>query len=145
VVTTAQPLPPRPLVQWLLLACTLLGLAVMHTVGHTSLGMAPHDAHPGMVAEVAAPVPNLAALGADARDSCPGGHCDPHDAMSGWSVCLAILQGFAAAVLLTLALLALGRSRGAMRQAEDGAVPASRAPPPRPTGLTIASISVLRI
>jgi hypothetical protein len=142
---TAQPLPPRPLVRWLLLACTLLGLAVMHTVGHTSVGMAPHDAHPGMVAEVAAQVPLAGLVAADSGDSCPGGHCDGHGAMSGWSVCLAVLQGFAAAVLLTLVLLALGRSRGAMRQAAGGAVPASRAPPPRPTGLTIASISVLRI
>jgi hypothetical protein len=143
---TAQPLPPRPLVRWLLLACTLLGLAVMHTVGHTSVGMAAHDAHPGMVAEVAAHVPSLAGrVAADAGDSCPGGHCDGHGAMSGWSVCLAVLQGFAVAVLLTLVLLALGRSRGIMRQAAGGTVPASRAPPPRPTGLTIASISVLRI
>jgi hypothetical protein len=143
---TAQPLPPRPLVRWLLLACTLLGLAVMHTVGHTSVGMATHAAHPGMVAEVAAQVPSLAGrAAADAGDSCPGGHCDGHGAMSGWSVCLAVLQGFAAAVLLTLVLLALVRYRGAMRQTTGGAVPASRAPPPRPTGLTIASISVLRI
>jgi hypothetical protein len=140
---TAQQLAPRPLVRWLLLACTLLGLAVMHTVGHASARMTPHDAHPGTVAAMAPPLASWVA--ADAGESCSGEHCDGHGAMSGWSVCLAILQGFAVAFLLALVLLAVAGPRGATRQMRGGiAAPASRAPP-RPAGLTIASISVLRI
>jgi hypothetical protein len=140
---TAEQLAPRPLVRWLLLACTLLGLAVMHTVGHTSARMAAHDAHPGTVAAIA---PALASwVAADAGESCFGEHCDGHGAMSGWSVCLAILQGFAMAVLLALVLLALAGSRDAMRQPRGGGAALASRAPPRPAGLTIASISVLRI
>ncbi|TWG22027.1 hypothetical protein FHX75_12546 [Micromonospora palomenae] len=67
----------------------------------------------------------------------------PGGAPSGWSVCLAVLGAFTVALLL--ATLLLGRARPAVdTRHPSGPSRGPRAPPPRPVGLRLATVSVLR-
>jgi hypothetical protein len=133
-----------------LFACTLVGLAAMHSLGHAGgphasalsghhpvLGMAasgtftatPEDCHDGACAHVDAPTHN------------PGG------GMSDWSICLAVLAATAAGVLLTALLLQRSTWAGATGTPGNSPPGASRAPPdprPPPVGLIVAEASVLR-
>ncbi|TDB73908.1 hypothetical protein [Micromonospora sp. KC723] len=145
----------------LLFAATLLGLAAMHTIGHgTHTGNHPagHAVAPehadrfGAVDALPAVFAGAVPVSVVAVD-CPGGGCpdpaalpagDPGGSPSGWSVCLAVLGALTMAVLLVLLLLP-GRDRpgiGARRPAVRS--PGPRAPPGRPVGLRLATVSVLR-
>jgi hypothetical protein len=129
--------------RWLLLLGTLFGLAAMHTLGHGGMRM-DHDPRPAAVAMVPA---GPAVTGVVAVPSpCPDGHCpDDHGAMSGGSICLAVLGGLALCTLLAALLVAWQRERGPLRGAPASAPGTPRAPPMRRTGLTLASAAVLRI
>jgi hypothetical protein len=160
----------RPAGWWarlLLLACTLLGLAAMHTIGHGTHSVASHpDGHAAavsqraMVAQAALPEAVAVAHGA-AHEAIPVAHVagpvsfagqigavalpadQPGGASSGWSVCLAVLGAFTVALLL--ATLLLGRARPAVATRHpSGPSRGPRAPPPRPVGLRLATVSVLR-
>ncbi|WP_157410762.1 DUF6153 family protein [Actinoplanes rectilineatus] len=135
--------------RWLLLMGTLFGLAAMHTLGHTGMQMdqPAHHETPVMTSIMGA-VQTYLEPTAQMREapSCTGDHCPGDDgAMSQWSVCLAVLGGLAVFAFL-LAVLIGGRRTGtsAAGQAMSPAV-ASRAPPDKWFGLTIASTAVLRI
>ncbi|MEU9507023.1 hypothetical protein AB0D32_12160 [Micromonospora sp. NPDC048170] len=155
-------------VRLLLLVCTLLGLAAMHTIGHDSHATG-HTAEASAHA-VAAPDPH--ADGADASmpprhdttlayaamaafpavAGCPGGCAsdrllpfgDTGGELPGWGVCLAVLGAFAAP-LLVAALLSTGvRAVGPSGRDSVGSFPSPRAPPPLPVGLRLATVAVLR-
>ena len=154
--------------RWLLLACTVIGLAAMHTLGHGASHTTHGDAHAGSpadagsdghpagvtvgaplaagtvaVAVAAAPGQMLAAA-----DGCGDGcaHGDSggpgrHD-IPLWSVCLAVLG-----VAALLAWLVLRRRSG--RDVDDAAgavrVGETRAPPRAGVGMRVAAASVMRI
>ena len=139
-MTTPRIVTAGRFARWLLLACTLLGLAAMHTLGHAGMRM---DADRHGVHLAAAPVGPGAAMVAAARD-CPAGHCDGDGAMSGWSVCLAVLGGLAVIVLLAV-LLKWAASRRRVRRRPVAVSAAPRAPPRRSAGLSAVSVAVLRI
>ncbi|MFC6567885.1 DUF6153 family protein [Actinoplanes utahensis] len=126
------------------LLATALGLALMHTLGHTGVRADVHQAMAGMASQVSGT--GAMQVMVSAADPCQGGHCDGHGGHGSglWSACLAILAGLAVAVLLLVLAAAIARrqpmpSPGALR------VRSPRAPPDRPTGLTLASTAVLRI
>jgi len=76
---------------------------------------------------------------------CDGDRCpDEHGAMNGWSICLAVLGGLAVFALLAALSVAVRGDRTRLREATT-AEAASRAPPIRRPGLTMASAAVLRI
>lgn len=137
--------------RWLLLSCTLLGLALMHTIGHTGAHAGrPHQSAAAMAAPdgeglVPSIVAGAAALLAPA--DCPAGHCDGHGSggMSGWSVCVAILGGLLAVALLAALLASAISGRGHRRAESAGRPRVPRGPPHRPAGLALASVAVLRI
>ncbi|MEV0725802.1 hypothetical protein AB0I37_23860 [Micromonospora purpureochromogenes] len=170
----------RPAGWWarlLLLACTLLGLAAMHTIGHGTHSVASHpDGHAAapvraavgggavsqrvMVAQAALPETVPVAHGA-ASEAVPVAHVagpvsfagqvgavalpvdQPGGAPSGWSVCLAVLG--AVTVALLLATLLFGRAHYAVATRHSSRPSRGpRAPPPRPVGLRLATVSVLR-
>ncbi|MBM0259610.1 hypothetical protein [Micromonospora sp. 4G55] len=170
----------RPAGWWarlLLLACTVLGLAAMHTIGHGTHSVASHpDGHAAvsqrvMLAQAALPEAVPVAHGA-APEAVPAAHAaapeavpvaqvalavsfagqgdavalpadQPGGAPSGWSVCLAVLGAFTVALLL--ATLLLGRARPAVdTRHPSGPSRGPRAPPPRPVGLRLVTVSVLR-
>jgi hypothetical protein len=100
-----------------LLACTLFGLAAMHTVGHGAVTQSP----PRTVAArspVASVVAVVTGVGED-RDDCGGDECahraaPPGDTRGGpwwWEVCTAVLTGVAGAALLAALLVALPTRR----------------------------------
>ncbi|MEH0843370.1 hypothetical protein V6U81_13385 [Micromonospora sp. CPCC 205711] len=161
----------------LLLACTLLGLAAMHTIGH---GAHAEGAHPmahgthadgaypfvyGAHADQAYPLAHgahadeahlvgrgahaegAAAVGGCAGDHCAGAVASPAGDAGGhphlWTVCLAVIG--ALAVTLLLAALLLGWTRPAVGdRGPSRPSPGPRAPPGRPLGLRLATVSVLR-
>ncbi|MCM0675743.1 hypothetical protein NCC78_13740 [Micromonospora phytophila] len=103
--------------------------------------------------DVAGLVAYAAATLLPAVAGCPG-DC-PHDrlipaggggggGLPGWGVCLAVLGAFAASLLLTLLLLAGVRVLDLTGRRSGGASRSSRAPPPRPLGLRLATVAVLR-
>ncbi|RZU53187.1 hypothetical protein EV385_5077 [Krasilnikovia cinnamomea] len=127
------------LARLLLLACTVLGVAALHTIGHAGLG--DLDRHH----------PAAASVVVEGLGGCDGDGCLHHAAGSGgaadtsrwWEVCVAILGALAACVL---AARQWSRARGA---AVEVSVPARRRPPPHrvrgPTaGLILATAAVLR-
>lgn len=124
--------------RWLLLSCTLFGLALMHTIGHTG-----QHHHPDATAPVAVSldVPTLVPA------ECPAGHCDGHGSggMSGWSVCVAVLGGLVAVALLAALVAWVLSGRGRARAEAGGQPRAPRGPPRRAAGLALASVAVLRI
>ncbi|MEU4714906.1 hypothetical protein AB0F73_14760 [Micromonospora purpureochromogenes] len=154
----------RPAGWWarlLLLACTLLGLAAMHTIGHGTHSVASHpDGHAAvsqqaMVAQAALPEAVPTVHGAASRavpvvQAVPpeGGAValpadQPEGVPSGWSVCLAVLG--AVTVALLLATLLFGRAHHAVATRHSSRPSRGpRAPPPRPVGLRLATVSVLR-
>jgi hypothetical protein len=143
-VNAAATAPLGSLTRWLLLVCTLVGLAAMHTIGHTGPGGGMHAAPASSAAVGMLGMTEMtSAIGAAAP--CLEGHCDDHGAMDSFSVCMAVLQGLAVAVLLALLLLSVLGGLGRLRPRERAATGVPRAPPVRRTGLTIAAISVLRI
>ncbi|RZU53970.1 hypothetical protein EV385_5906 [Krasilnikovia cinnamomea] len=141
----------------MLLACTLFGLAAMHTLGHAGLHMEAHTDHRPAgpvvtVAAVTAAGPAVMEVSASVVDGCPGcphgadpsgsGHGD--GGMSGWDVCLAVLTGFAALGLLAGLLLARSRPDRAPSGTPRTPPRVPRGPPLR-LGLVLAAGSVLRV
>jgi len=146
-VNGQQTLTAGRLARWVLLSCTLFGLTVMHTLGHTGPQAGTHHAL-GSVAMAAAGGPHdSVAMPALVPAECPGGHCDGHGSggMSGWSVCLAVLSGLIALVLLVALLSWVVSGRGRAREKQAGRSPVSRGPPRRLAGLALVSVAVLRI
>jgi hypothetical protein len=155
-------------VRWLLLACTVLGLAAMHSLGHGShadgghgeqLSAAGHGESPsGAPAFVAAMSQVEAAftavlaaapavLGGACSGDChgaAGGSGRPRDDMSGFTVCLAVLAAFGIAVLLAWLRLRTPAPAWA-RGLPPARWVASRAAPPAGVGLQVAALSVMRI
>ncbi|MGN9843649.1 hypothetical protein ACTMTI_36545 [Nonomuraea sp. H19] len=121
----------------LLLIVLALGVYGMHTLGHLDGGHAgyPSDAHGMVVAEKTLPSLPAGILAFVPEHGMPG--LDPT------SVCLAILTS------LVIVLLMAASIRAGRRLGEGGAVrpPARQVarPPPKPTSLTLASLSILRI
>jgi uncharacterized protein DUF6153 len=130
--------------RWVLLVCTLVGLAAMHTIGHTGPGSHIHSAAASSAVAGMAGMTE-ATRAASAAAPCLDGHCDGHGAMDVFSVCMAVLQGLGVAVLLALLLLTVLRGLGRLRPWAFADTGVPRGPPVRRTGLTIAAISVLRI
>ncbi|WFE26103.1 DUF6153 family protein [Solwaraspora sp. WMMD791] len=128
-----------------LLLATALGLALMHTLGHTGVRADPHPAMAGMPTMTAGAAGMMGAV-VTAAQPCPDGHCDGHGGHSSgvWSACLAILSGLAVIVMLLWLLTTVRGHRLVSVPAELGAV-SPRAPPDRTTGLMLASAAVLRI
>lgn len=118
-----------------LLLATLLGLTAMHTLGHTG----PHPAGDHVA---------MSATTACAGDGCGrlltvAGAGHEHGGMDGWAVCVAVLVAFAVVVLA--AMLLVRRRAGVTTVSGRPARSAGpRAPPPRPFGLALATVSVLR-
>jgi hypothetical protein len=157
-VTSEQTVDVGRAARWMLLFCTLCGLAAMHTLGHAGMSMGVHT-HPAVMPDAAA----MAGADAHFREAhvavmvpaavvaatpCAGDDCGgqpDHGGMSGWSICLAVLSGLAVVVLL--AALRWGPARGDTG-ASGGPLSGSRTsrpPPRRRAGLTVASVAVLRI
>jgi len=133
-----------------LLACTLFGLAAMHTIGHSGMTHTGHhhEDQPASAHQVST-MPAFTAAQSDgcAEDGCVhaaalpeggGGQMDP------WDLCLAVLSGFAVALLLAGLLLLAVTGRfpplfgGGRRHRRPWA------PSTLPFGLTVATVSVLR-
>ncbi|GGQ77151.1 hypothetical protein [Couchioplanes azureus] len=140
-------------VRWLLLFCTVFGLATMHTLGHADPHVDSHD--PAVAMAVTGPAMGSGAFPAAVAEmvGAPGGHCPEghcgggpgHGGMSGWAVCLAVLGGFGVVMLLAaLLLFAAGGAVGAGRR-RLSVLGGPRPPPRRRWGLTVASVAVLRI
>ena len=135
--------------RWMLLFCTMFGLATMHTLGHAGIQLDGH-AHVGTMPAATAAMTDLARLvpAAAIEAPCAGhdcGHHHDHGAMTRWSICLAILGGLAAIVLLTALLLKPVRRRAGTGGTATSEIRTPRPPPRRPVGLTVASTAVLRI
>lgn len=152
-----------------LLACTLLGLAAMHTIGHgaASHGAASHGAaghgadrpdavgHLAMdTADVVGAMTQTTSIVSDllaGSDGCAGDGCT-HAAstpsgdggMGGWELCVAVLSAFGIAVLLAALLTAAVTGRLRRPAGRECGAAAPRGPPVRPFGLTLATVSVLR-
>jgi hypothetical protein len=130
------------LARWLLLACTLVGLTAMHSLGH---GGGMHAV--AMLADRHDAEATVAMADGCACDGCghPAALPAEGDDMTGWSVCLAVVGGFAALALLALAVAALTRRGGLAGVLVDRLAAGPRAPPGRlPVGLALATVSVLR-
>jgi hypothetical protein len=141
-----------------LLACTLLGLAAMHTIGHSAVGHGadrqaaghmPVDAEQTLEA-MAQTVASAAASFAES-DRCAGDGCahatlmpTGMSGMGNWELCVAVLTAFAAAIVLAALLLAAATGRFPPPLCRRPAVTAPRGPPVSPFGLTLATVSVLR-
>jgi hypothetical protein len=140
-----------------LLACTLFGLAAMHTIGHS--GMAHADHHPEAASADSRQVVTMAAVAAGLSsmtpadsDGCAGDGCMHQAAMSAggdgqmdrWGLCVAILTAFAIAGLLVALLLSGLSGRYPPRAGRDRRRTLPRAPPRLAVGLTLATVSVLR-
>jgi hypothetical protein len=128
-----------------LLLATALGLALMHTLGHTGVRTDEHPAMTGMSTTAAGAAEMLSPV-VTAAQPCPDGHCDGHGGhgSGAWSACLAILTGLAVVVML-LWLLTVVQGRRLLPVPAVLRALSPRAPPDRPTGLTLASAAVLRI
>ncbi|MDR7322652.1 MULTISPECIES: DUF6153 family protein [Catenuloplanes] len=134
--------------RWLLLACTIIGLAAMHTLGHSGPeadghGHAGH--HPPEIAVGADMPAGVAADGGCAGcGQVSGPEAPERGGMSVWSVCVAVLTGLTAAIVMLALLVRWRAPTGGPPRARAGP-PLVHGPPPRRTGLTLAAISVLRI
>ena len=135
------------LARLLLLACTVLGVAALHTIGHAAIGVVDHHDRstvsvPLTLAATVVPV----APGTD--DGCTGDGCDHQAVLPGatrdssrwWDVCLGVLSVLAVAVLAAASL----HLRGLLRPTAG----ARRRPPPSPAGsrlgLDLKIVTVLR-
>ena len=145
--------------RWLLLFCTLFGLATMHTLGHAGMRMHGHDVQAGMTHAAAAAPGGAGQVGSSKQvwtaspvqamaAPCDDDHCnDGHGpgGMGAWSVCLAILGGLALVVLIGALLLSRRHDRAGPGDEAATARSVTRSPPGRHHGLRIASLTVLRI
>jgi hypothetical protein len=134
--------------RWLLLLCTVFGLAAMHTLGHAGMQMST-SVHPGMdrttsAVSISGAVPGTGIATVVSATPCAGDDCGHRGAMDGWSICVAILGGLAVMILVA-ALLRFKRTRGAGPGAALASFRGPRAPPGRPPGLRAVSTVVLRI
>ncbi|MGC5016967.1 DUF6153 family protein [Micromonospora sp. DT47] len=134
-------------VRFALLACTLVGLAAMHSLGHDAAMRVAATAAHAMHAESAM------SPAAVANDECSGDGCGrllaapadrDHGHVPGWAVCLAVVGSFAVAVVLGV-LLSAGRASGQPGRRRAGRTTSSRGPPVGMVGLRLATVSVLRI
>ncbi|MEV3981510.1 hypothetical protein [Nonomuraea sp. NPDC049758] len=120
----------------LLLVVLALGVCGMHTLGHVNARHDMANARPGLAVAHELPVAPVAALaGLAPGHEMPG--LDPA------GVCLAVLTSLLVVVLLALWV-------GVRRRAVGGAGPGPAfrpvaRPPPRPTSLRLARLSILRI
>lgn len=143
---TAVATAPRWL-RLLLLLCTALGVAGLHTLGHTAVVGVQGHSTTGTVAGLAAASP------AD-DDGCAGDGCTHHAGISAatredgrwWDVCLAVLTALATGALVAALLMLVGRLR-----AHDLRPPPAqqrsaryRIPPPL-RGLTVTAVTVIRV
>lgn len=144
----------------LVLLATLVGLAAMHTLGHGSAAHAATTPMPGhgaaaaahgtagMAATVAVTAAQVEVL---PREGCPDGHCagllaPPARHTTGldwWDVCVAVLTALGVLLLLCWLVGVVSR-RGSGSPSQTRAVGASRGPPVRGLGLTLATVSVMR-
>jgi hypothetical protein len=130
-----------------LLLATALGLAFMHTLGHTGVRADPHPTMSAMnTTTTTADAAGKLKAAVTVAQPCPDGHCDGHGGHgpAAWSACLAILTGLAVIVML-LDLLTAVRVQRLLSVPEVLRALSPRAPPDRTTGLTLASAAVLRI
>ncbi|MFJ6198731.1 hypothetical protein [Micromonospora sp. NPDC092111] len=132
----------------LLLVGTLFGLAAMHTLGHDAHVVGGHRAGHGASTGTGHTVGRLTMV-PDVGQGCAGDGCatarpagQPGAPSPGWSVCLAMLGALTVAVLLVLLFAVRTRPAAVARPPSRPREP--RAPPPRPVGLRLASVSVLR-
>ena len=139
----------RRLARLLLLACTVIGVAALHTIGHATADehTAPGSGISGAIAVLMAPSSLVADTTSDG--GCEGDGCTHQIALpdsdrsgsSWWEVCVAILT----AIVLAAGMLRLFHT---IRLAQ---VAGRRRPPPfawvtaPPVGLTIAATATLRI
>lgn len=143
--------------RWVLLACTLFGLAAMHTLGHAGMhgpGMGESTGHSaGMQVLGSTAVMQAVADGVtgDGDGGCAGDGCahwgSRHGGggdMAGWSVCVAVLTGFAIFLLLALLWSRITARKTPPCRGADSAGGA-RSPPIRHVGLVLARVSVLRV
>lgn len=131
-----------------LLACTVLGLTALHTIGHAAITGTDRPAailsaaEPGLVLLAAAP-PDGDGCGNDGcthQSVMPGG---AHDTSQRWEVCVAVLSVLAVGVLLAALLLiaALGRAPAA----EADRPPCTRQISLAPAfGLALTTVAVVR-
>jgi hypothetical protein len=133
-----------------LLACTLFGLAAMHTIGHGAMTHAGH--HHETHATGTHQRSMMPAFTPAESDGCAGDGC-AHTAampdgsgsrMNPWDLCVAILSGSAIAVLLAGLLLIAVTGRFPPRSGGGRLRRAPWVPPILPLGLTLATVSVLR-
>ena len=132
-----------------LLACTLFGLAAMHTIGHSGMTHAGHH-HEDQPAS-AHQVSTMPAFTAAQSDGCAGDGCvhavvlpEGGGQMDPWDLCVAVLSGLALALLLAGLLLLAVTGRfpplfgGGRRRRRPWAASIL------PFGLAVATVSVLR-
>jgi hypothetical protein len=129
-----------------LLACTAFGLAAMHTLGHVGVHGDSHAAH----AHAAASADVAVTVEGAETHICGCTHLDDsapaQQPMPLWSICVAVLTGLAAVVLIAAFWRSLSRRTGYRPPVYHQCGPiACRAPPRRAAGLTVAAVSVLRI
>ena len=130
------------------LACTLLGLTALHTIGHAAVTGGDRPAvtvsapEPGLVFVVAAPrdTDGCGDDGCTHESVLPGG---AHDTSQRWDVCVAVLSVLAIGVLLValLRIAALGRDPTPARRRPPRTSRISRTPA---FGLALTTIAVAR-
>jgi hypothetical protein len=121
----------------ILLVILALGVCGMHTLGHVHgrHARSPSDAHGMGVSQEP-----LVAIPAELRAFVPEREMPGFDPTS---VCLAILTSFMVVLLIAASVRAGQRSDGG--GGAPAAVPRVARPPPKPTSLRLASLSILRI
>jgi hypothetical protein len=129
----------RVIARWVLLLCTVTGLAMMHTLGHATPGHHPADSSvSAMIGSSAEPAAHCHGGCGDTSPGGPGGH------PAAWEICLAIVGGLTIAVLLVVLLI--GRAGRRHPPRPPGGDPGyARRAPPQPFGLAVSSVSALRI
>ena len=131
----------RRLSRWLLLACTLVGLAAMHSLGHGGAD------HVGAITNHA--VTRMMGTEPVAVSDCASDVCShlsaPHQHDTTMrDVCLAVLTAFAVALLLAVLRLSRSGARVAPWSVQHSYAVGPRAPPSALVGLTLATVSVQR-
>ncbi|AEV81228.1 hypothetical protein ACWT_0216 [Actinoplanes sp. SE50] len=139
------------LLRLLLIAGTALGVATLHTLGHTDVGLDEHRMFPlgggQALTTTVAVLPGIQIAAADDDGGCDGDGCTQsalvgtsREAWHSWQVCQAILSPVAVAVAVTATRptpIAGSRRPSAHQRTPVGQARA-------PVGLTLASTAVLR-